>query len=105
MLLNGSNLVGGLAGGGTQELPLILGAALRFRVTPEDGYSLAQPAPALGDKDAVFGAAGLVTNGTWHTDFDCRRVEDAGERRDVLGALVNDAGDFVLIEQHVAGGA
>jgi len=104
-LLNGSNLEGGLAGTGTEALPLVFGDTLGLGMAPEDGHSLAQPAPALGDEDAVFGAAWLVADGAGHADFDRRGIDDSGEGRDVLRAFVDDAGDFVLVEQHVAGGA
>jgi hypothetical protein len=104
-LLNGSNLEGGLAGTGTEALPLVFGDTLGLGMAPEDGHALAQPAPALGDQDAVFRAAWLVADGAGHADFDLTRIDDSGEGRDVLRALVDDAGDFVLVEQHVAGGA
>lgn len=67
--------------------------------------AFAEAAPALGDEDAVFRAAGLVANGAWETDFDLGRIEDVFEGGDVLRALVDHAGDLVLIEEHVAGGA
>ena len=52
---------------------------LRMR-NPHHRDTVAKAAPALGDQNAVFGAPGLVANGTGHSDLDLRGVENRGQR-------------------------
>jgi hypothetical protein len=66
------------------------------------GVGEAQAAPGVGDNDAVAGVVGGVADldgevGAYATDV-------FGEGGDVLGALVGDAGDAVVVDDDVGGG-
>ena len=62
----------------------------------------AEAAPGFGDDDAVAGVVGGVADLDGEVGADV--VDEFGEGGDVLGALVGDAGDAVVVDDDVGGG-
>ena len=89
---------GGLRAGGLLALAAWIG------VEGKDALGFhAEAAPRFGDDDAVSGVAGVVAD----LDGLVNAVAGGafGQQRDVLGAVVGDAGDAVAVEQKVRCGA
>src|SRR5580692_6598964 len=62
---------------------------------------LAEAAPVIRDDDAVFRAVDVVADGAGKAEAKILRLNVVAEGGDVLGALVGDAADFVLVEDEV----
>ena len=61
------------------------------------GVLEAEAVPGFGDYDAVSGVAWVEADLDGEVDTDL--ADEVGERGDVLGALVGDAGDLVAVEE------
>ena len=65
------------------------------------GVLEAQAVPGFGDYEAISRVAGVEADQDGEVDADL--ADEVGERGDVLGALVGDAGDLVAVEEDGGG--
>jgi len=65
----------------------------------QDGQTGAETGPVFGEDDAVLGVAGLVADGAGEAGADLGGVDDGAEGCDVLGAVVDDAADAVVVDE------
>jgi hypothetical protein len=61
--------------------------------------ALPEAGPVVGDKDAVAGVSGVVTDLDGLVEAEAE--DEFGERRDVLCAVVGDSCDSIAVEEHL----